>query len=134
MRRFGFLLIVLFLVTSSIYTYGQDTQGNPPSEIVKYYFVELITNPDRPELPKAEVDSIQMAHMANIGRMVEEKKLMLAGPFEGGGGIFILKVNSMEEAEQLAARDPAVKAGRLLTEIRPWYTAKGMFASELQNN
>ncbi|MEO1049895.1 MAG: YciI family protein [Bacteroidota bacterium] len=105
-----------------------------PSEIVKYYFVELITNPDRPELPKAQVDSIQGAHMANIGRMAQEGTLMLAGPFENGGGIFILKVESMAAAEKLVARDPAVQAGRLLTEIRPWYTAKGMFAIELKDD
>ena len=128
MRRMTFL--ILALIFSLNLSRAQDTEGNPPTEIVKYYFVELITNPDRPELPKAQVDSIQRAHMANIGRMVEEKTLMLAGPFEGGGGIFILKVNSMEEAEKLAARDPAISAGRLLTKIRPWYTASGQFTAE----
>ncbi|MEM6360965.1 MAG: YciI family protein [Bacteroidota bacterium] len=109
---------------------GQDAQGNPPTEIVKYYFVELISNPDRPELSKAAVDSIQRAHMANISHMIEDGKLLLAGPFENGGGIFILDVASLEEAKELAANDPAVKAGRLLTKIRPWYTSKGAFTLE----
>ncbi len=128
MKRLTFLLFVLlYCVTSAR---AQDSSEAPAFEIVKYYFVELITNPDRPELPKAQVDSIQAAHMANIGKMVEEKTLMLAGPFEGGGGIFILKVDSMEEAEKLAARDPAIKAGRLLTKIRPWYTTTGSFMAE----
>lgn len=115
----------------SMVSKSQDSQGNPPSEIVKYYFVELVTNPNRPELSQLQVDSIQQAHMMNIGNMAKNKVLMLAGPFEKGGGIFILKVNSLAEAEALARKDPAVSAGRLLTEIRPWYTAKGMFASEL---
>lgn len=128
MTRCYFLLFGLFL--SINLTFAQDQQGNAPAEIVKYFFVELITNPDRPDLPQTEVDSIQKAHMANIGKMVEEKVLMLAGPFEKGGGIFILKVESMETAKALVARDPAVKAGRLLTEIRAWYTSTGVFTAE----
>ena len=123
-------LLFFALVASYHFSQGQDTNGNAPAEIVKYYFVELITNPERPDLPQTEVDSIQRAHMANIGKMVEEKTLMLAGPFEAGGGIFILNVENMDAAKALVARDPAVKAGRLLTEIRPWYTATGVFTAE----
>ena len=124
-------LLALFLFTVSVSTLSaQDENGNPPDEIVKYYFVELITNKDRPELPKEQVDSIQRAHMANIGKMIKDKKLVLAGPFENGGGIFILKVKTMEEAEALVAQDPAVSAGRLKTEIRAWYTAKSTFTLE----
>lgn len=124
------LLILFAMIACLSWASAQDQEGNPPAEIVKYYFVELITNPDRPDLPQTEVDSIQRAHMSNIGRMVEEKTLLLAGPFEKGGGIFILKVESMEAAEKLVARDPAVKAGRLLTEIRAWYTSTGVFTAE----
>ena len=128
MKRLTLLLFAMCLMP--FFTQAQDADGNPPAEIVKYYFVELITNPKRPDLPKAKVDSIQAAHMANIGKMVEEKTLMLAGPFENGGGIFILKVESMEAAKKLTARDPAVSSGRLLTKIRPWYTATGVFTAE----
>lgn len=128
MKRLTFILFSLFYCATSVQ--AQDADEAPAFEIVKYFFVELITNPDRPELPKAQVDSIQAAHMANMTKMVEEKKLMLAGPFEGGGGIFILKVDTMEEAEKLTARDPAIKAGRLITKIRPWYTTTGSFVAE----
>ncbi|QSE98250.1 YciI family protein [Fulvivirga lutea] len=123
-------LFTITIVLAAHLIMAQDKEGNPPMEIVKYYFVELITNPDKPELPKAQVDSIQRAHMANISKMITDKKLVLAGPFENGGGIFILKVESMEEAEKLVAQDPAISAGRLTTEIRPWYTAKGSFVLE----
>lgn len=121
------LLIFALLMVSK-------TQAQVPApEIVKYYFVDLLTNPDKPELPKAQVDSIQAAHMANIGKMVEEGVLMLAGPFEGGGGIFILKVETVEAAEKLVNRDPAVQAGRLKVKIRPWYTTLGVFTAEKSN-
>ncbi len=101
-----------------------------PMEIKKYYFVDLIPNPDKPELPKAQVDSIQSAHMQNIGQMAKDGILMLAGPFEGGGGIFILKLDSMEAAEKLAKNDPAVMAGRLNIKVRAWYTGAGVFTAE----
>jgi hypothetical protein len=35
-------------------------------------------------------------------------------------------VKSVEEAKQLAAQDPAVKAGRLVIDARPWMTFKGI--------
>ena len=113
---------------------AQDDEPTPPMEIVKYYFVELITNPDRPDLPKVEIDSIQAAHMANMGVMAKRGELMLADPFEGGGGIFILNVKSMEEAKALTDKDPAISAGRLTAKIRPWYTTKGSFSIEKEDN
>lgn len=128
MKRLTLLLFGLFFC--GLFLQAQDTEEAPAFEIVKYFFVELITNPDRPELPKAQVDSIQAGHMANIQQMVKEQVLMLAGPFENGGGIFILKVDSMEAAEKLTSRDPAIKAGRLITKIRPWYTTTGSFTAE----
>lgn len=127
MKR-SLLLLFAFYATLS-FSYAQD-RGNSAAKIVKYFFVELTNNPARPDLPQIRIDSIQNAHKANIRRMVEEKLLMLSGPFETGGGIFILKVESMEAAEKLVARDPAVKAGRLLTKIRVWYTATGVFTAE----
>ena len=128
MKRLTLLFFASVCCLSSLQ--AQQTEEAPAFEIVKYFFVELITNPDRPELPQSQVDSIQAAHMANMTKMVEEQTLMLAGPFEDGGGIFILKLESMEETKKLVARDPAVKAGRLLTKIRPWYTTKGSFTAE----
>ncbi len=36
-------------------------------------------------------------------------------------GIFILNVRTVEEAEKIAATDPAVQAGTLDMEMHPWY-------------
>ena len=53
--------------------------------------------------------------------------MVVAGPFEGQtgeralAGIFILRVASMEEAKRLTETDPAVKAGRFVYEIAPWW-------------
>jgi uncharacterized protein YciI len=76
-----------------------------------------------------ETEAIQKAHLANIGRLAEMKKLVVAGPFGDDGtlrGIFVFRVASLEEARSLAETDPAVKAGRLALQIHPWIVPEGI--------
>jgi uncharacterized protein YciI len=72
---------------------------------------------------------IQKGHMANIQRLAEMKKLVVAGPFGDEGqlrGIFVFRVESLEEARVLAATDPAVQAGRLALDIHAWIVPEGI--------
>ncbi len=74
-------------------------------------------------------EAIQKAHLANIGRLADTKKLVVAGPFGDNGdlrGIFVFKVASIEEAKKLAETDPAVQAGRLEIEMHPWMVPEGV--------
>jgi uncharacterized protein YciI len=74
-------------------------------------------------------EEIQKGHMANIIRLAGLKKLVVAGPFGDDGqlrGIFVFKVASIDEARALAETDPAVQAGRLAIEIRPWLVPEGV--------
>jgi uncharacterized protein YciI len=71
----------------------------------------------------AETEELQKAHLANIVRLNELRKLVVAGPFGDDGtlrGMFVFRVDSLAEAETLAATDPAVKAGRLTLDLHPW--------------
>lgn len=74
-------------------------------------------------------EAIQKAHLENINRLAEMKKLVVAGPFGDNGrlrGIFVFRVDSMEEARALSETDPAVKAGRLALILHPWMVPEGI--------
>lgn len=118
-------LLSVFILFSSFTAAAQDTAP----AYVQYYFVELIQN-DSATFNPEEARKIQMAHMANIKRMAEEGKLLLAGPFADGGGLFILNTSAQEEAEAWIREDPAVKAGRFKFRMRLWITEKGLLSLE----
>lgn len=74
-------------------------------------------------------EAIQKAHLENIQKLADMKKLVVAGPFGDNGrlrGIFVFKVDSIDEARSLAATDPAVQAGRLALQIHPWTVPEGI--------
>jgi uncharacterized protein len=99
-------------------------QTNPVEDWnMKTYYMVLLTNGPARTQDSTEATRIQTAHLANIGKLFDEKKLVLAGPFLDEGifkGIFIFDVATPEEAEKLVLSDPAVAAGRLAYEIHPW--------------
>lgn len=124
-----YLYSLVLLLTFSTFYFAQE---EPEYKMVEYYFVELIRNPDKPQIDSTEVMAIQEAHMANMTKMVEDGKLLCAGPFGdgNGGGIWILKVDSYDEAEELCKLDPAIKNNRLNYKIRSWWTSEGTFTLE----
>lgn len=85
------------------------------------YFVFLNTNPDKPLISDDEKEKLQAEHLANIEKLASEGKLLAAGPFDGGGGIFVLHTEDLESAKALVYSDPAVQANRFLVEIYPFH-------------
>jgi len=76
-----------------------------------------------------QVQELQKAHLANINRLAETRKLILAGPFGDDGdlrGIFVFRVASLEEAQALCDTDPMIKIGRLVVELHPWQVPEGI--------
>jgi uncharacterized protein YciI len=76
-----------------------------------------------------ELERLQAAHLAHGEKQREAGKLLLSGPMLDDGdlrGIGILRVSSLEEARALSEADPSVQAGRLIFELHPWMTYKGV--------
>jgi uncharacterized protein YciI len=98
--------------------------GSDAPKMKQYFFVMLTKGPNRSQ-DSTTAANLQKGHMDNLGNMAKKGKLLVAGPFGDDGdwrGIFILDCATKEEAEALVKADPAVQAGRLGYEIRPWWT------------
>lgn len=91
----------------------------------EYIFVFLNKKVDKAELPEEEVKKIMDGHMANINRLAKEGKLIAAGPFDGGGGIFIFKSNSIDQVQEWLKTDPGVQANRWNVEVLPYFPRLG---------
>jgi uncharacterized protein YciI len=136
MKLISFLLVLLFSLLALNSTFAQDDSSEPKYEMTTYYMVFLKKGPRwSPEVTE-ETKKVQAAHLGNIERLVEEGKMILAGPFLDEWevrGIFVYKVDSMEEAIELTKQDPAGIAGRLSLEVHPWYSAKGITIIQEKN-
>lgn len=124
--KFFFLILFTFSFTLSA---QQNDEPKSKTEMMTYYMVFLYRGDKWTPEKTAETEAIQKGHLANITKLHEEGKLILAGPFLDDKelrGIFVMKTNSYEETDSLCNTDPAVKAGRLKVEIKPWYSAKGI--------
>ncbi len=94
----------------------------------RYVMAFLKRGPNRPESPEASA-ALMRAHLDNITRLAEAGSLVVAGPFLGDGevrGIYIFNVETIEEARALTETDPAIQAGSLEMELRPWYGAAAL--------
>lgn len=97
---------------------GADDYG------MKSYVMAFLKRGPNRDRDSSEAAALQRAHLENIGRLAEAGKLVLAGPFLDTGelrGIYLFAVPTVAEAEALTATDPAIQAGSLVMELKPWY-------------
>ena len=98
---------------------GADNYG-----MKKYVLVILTTGPaDIKE--KKTLGSLFAGHMKNIGRLADEGKLVVAGPFGKNDlsyrGVFVFNSSSIDDTKIMVATDPAVKAGLFNVVYLNWY-------------
>lgn len=107
------------LDTATIRRVGADEHG------MKSYVFVLLKRGANKDTSKAKRREAFNGHFANMKRLSEEGKLMLAGPYDDPAsdwaGLFILDVRNVADAKPLVLTDPAVKAGYLSFELHPWY-------------
>ncbi|MFZ7116200.1 MAG: YciI family protein [Bacteroidota bacterium] len=118
------LLVFLFVILN-LAAAAQDK--NAESKMKQYFLVILTKGPNRTQ-DSVTVNRIQAEHLKNIGRLYEEGKLDLAGPFGDDTdwrGVFVFNVETQEEVEKLLQTDVAISSGRLSYIIHPWWSQKG---------
>ncbi len=136
------VLLFVFVILTSASIFAQQNNAKPHEKIQPYWFVMLLKGNNRSQ-DSATAAKIQEGHMANMARLHKEGKLKVAGPFDDAGdwvGLFIFDAaapgcKTKEEIEALVKTDPAVIAGRLTYDIRPWWTmGSGSFKSGIPEN
>lgn len=138
------LLFTLTLLTVLIFTSNAQSQydealakklGADNIGMKKYVMAFLLRGDRVAEYTPEQRKEIQAGHMANIGKMAEMGKLVLAGPFFGNDdlrGIYIFDVQSIDEAKALTETDPAIQAGVLKMDLKEWYgSAALMMVNEI---
>lgn len=103
---------------------GADARG-----MRSYVLVVLKTGPTR--VPDGAAREAMFAgHFANIQRLADAGKLVLAGPFAqdpaGWRGLFVLAVDSVDEARALVETDPVITQGEMVAEYHRWYGSAGV--------
>jgi uncharacterized protein YciI len=111
--------------------YGPKGLFNPPDNppTPERLVVGFLMRGPNSQQPESELQTIQNGHLAYMSTLQRQGKLLVAGPFQDDSvwsGIVMYRVGSVDEAKQLAAGDPAVKAGRLVIDAHPWVTFKGI--------
>jgi uncharacterized protein YciI len=100
-------------------SYGADDYG-----MKNYILVILKTGPNNIE-DKAIRDSLFAGHFANMNRLANLGKLIVAGPLGKNDktyrGIFILNTTSMDEAKELIETDPVIKSKVMDAELYSYY-------------
>ncbi|MBN2637573.1 MAG: hypothetical protein JXR65_00635 [Bacteroidales bacterium] len=99
---------------------GGDVYG------MKSYFLVILKTGTNKTTNKQLISKSFRGHLDNINRLVEEGKIIVAGPLGKNEhhyrGIFILNnIKSLDEAKKMLQSDPAIKNGLLDYDIFSWY-------------
>ena len=78
----------------------------------------------------AEMDEMRRQAFIYIWQLEEQKKLLLAGPFEEGTpnqeGMLLLMVETLEEAEAIAVNEPMHAGGWRVNTVRSFALNEGL--------
>ena len=83
-----------------------------------------------------ELDEMRRQAFVYLWQLEERQKLLLAGPFEEGTprqeGMMLLNVDSIEEAQAIAADEPMHKAGWRTNTVRSFALNEGLLVAAVR--
>jgi uncharacterized protein YciI len=131
------LAIATILISFTSFCFAQEkpVNGTPEYEMTNYVLGMLRKGPNFGTGTKEENQRLMEGHLANIRKMAAEGKMIVAGPLTDNGdlrGIFIFKAKSPDDVRAMTEEDPAVKAGRFVVELHPWFAAAGLRVNDPQ--
>ncbi|HKO21705.1 MAG TPA: inositol monophosphatase family protein [Candidatus Eisenbacteria bacterium] len=104
--------------------------GEPPPEwAMRQYVVAFLYKGPNPVEDPEESKKMMKGHLANIQRLHDEGKVILAGPYLSQTdlrGYFLFDTDSVDAARAWCDTDPAISAGVFRVDLHPWYSAKGI--------
>lgn len=129
------LITISFFLTLASMCFGQNLNPQLDTTLarqlgadqygMKMYVLVILKSGENKTKNAQFIDSCFTGHMSNIGKLVESKQLIVAGPFGKNmndyRGLFILNVSTNEDALKLLESDPAIKEKLLKAELYPWY-------------
>lgn len=141
MKKYILILIVGILISACNKKKTETKPAEVPAEVIidstliqktgadeygmKHYVIAILKRGPNRTKDSTEAAELQKAHLENIMRLADEGKLVIAGPFmddiDDVRGIYIFDVETIEEARKLTETDPAIQAGSLVMELKPWY-------------
>lgn len=104
---------------------GADDYG------MRQYVLVILKSSDTPVAAGPERDKMFQGHFANMNRLADAGILALAGPLDkvnGLRGLFILAVDSIEDAKKHVATDPVIQQGEMVAEYHKFYGSAAVMA------
>jgi len=122
-------LTCFILLASSFGAMAQERAAPAEMGEMKQYAMCLyMKGPNRDQSPE-EAEKLQSGHMQFIIENAEKGWIVIAGPMGEEGdlrGILIFNPElDVEFVRNLMQEDPAVAAGRLIADVKPWWSQSG---------
>lgn len=145
MRRATVLSLTLLAATSAFAQAPPASPAQPPAASAydaalaarlgadergmrRYVFV-LLKSSTTPVPKGPERDEMFKGHFANMTRLADEGKLVMAGPLDGVDGwrgLFIFATDDIDEARRLVSTDPVIVKGEMVAEYHRHYATAAL--------
>ncbi len=98
-----------------------------------YVLVILKSGPKRMAEGQARTDMFK-GHFANIERLANDKKLVVAGPLdgvEGRRGVFVFATADIEEAKRYVEADPVITNGEMVADYHKFFSSAALMINDV---